>query len=74
MKQKSIFAYLAAYLVLLIPTPGRFVYGMTLMLELVVLMFLGTLISIAIDKSKANKQNTRGKKKKNPYQYYHHRC
>ena len=52
MKQKSIFTYLAAYLVLLIPTPGRFVYGMTLMLELVVLMFLGTLISIAIDKLK----------------------
>lgn len=58
MKQKSIFTYLAAYLVLLIPTPGRFVYGMTLMLELVVLMFLGTLISIAIDKLKLKELKT----------------
>lgn len=57
-KQKSIFTYLAAYLSLIIPTPGRFVFGMTLMLELVILMFFGTLISIGIEKLKLKELKT----------------
>lgn len=51
MKNKSIFIYIAAYLAIIIPTPGRFVYGVTLMFELVLLMLLGTLISNLIEKT-----------------------
>ncbi len=52
MKEKSFFVYLASYLVLLIPTPGRFVFGFTLMLELFLLMILGTLVILLINKFK----------------------
>lgn len=52
MKSKSFFLYLAAFLVLLIPSPGRFVYGFTLMIELFFLTTLGTLVLILIKKLK----------------------
>ena len=52
MKSKSFFLYLAAFLVLLIPSPGRFVYGFTLMVELFFLTTLGTLVLILIKKLK----------------------
>lgn len=48
MKSKSFFLYLAAFLVLLIPSPGRFVYGFTLMIELFFLTTLGTLVLVLI--------------------------
>ena len=52
MKSKAFFLYLAAFLVLLIPSPGRFVYGFTLMIELFFLTTLGTLVLILIKKLK----------------------
>lgn len=52
MKNKSTYIYIAAYLALLIPTPGRFVYGLTLMIELVLLTCVGLLINALINKLK----------------------
>lgn len=52
MKQKTVYLYIAAYLTLLIPTPGRFVYGFTLMLEMLLLMLAGTGVNILIDRLK----------------------
>lgn len=52
MKNKSTYVYIAAYLALLIPTPGRFVYGVTLMLELILLTCVGLLINSLINKLK----------------------
>ena len=52
MKSKAFFLYLAAFLVLFLPSPGRFVYGFTLMIELFFLTTLGTLVLILIKKLK----------------------
>lgn len=43
MKKKSLFAFIVAMQALLIPVPGRFVFGLTLILELNLVMVLGTL-------------------------------
>ena len=48
MKQKSFYIYIAAYLAILIPLPGRFVFGLTLMFELFLLTVIGTLINSLI--------------------------
>lgn len=52
MKQKSFYIYVAAYLAILIPAPGRFVFGITLLIELLLLMFVGIFTSLLIEKLK----------------------
>lgn len=52
MKNKSLYIYIAAYLAILIPLPGRFVFGLTLMIELILLSFIGTLVNSLIKKMK----------------------
>ena len=48
MNKKSIYVYISATLVLLVPAPGRFACGILLVLELNVLMFVGTLLRSAV--------------------------
>ena len=43
MKKYSNYLYLAAFIAIMIPTPGRFVFGFTLLLELFLLTILGNL-------------------------------
>ncbi len=52
MNKNQYYIYISAFLTLLIPTTGRFVYGFTLMLELFILMMVGTLIISLIKKLK----------------------
>lgn len=52
MKKNNIFFYLTAYLALLIPAPGRFVYGFTLMTEVFLLSIIGGLSVLLIEKIK----------------------
>ena len=54
MKQKKSFMYIASFLALTIPTPGRFVLGFTLILELFILEILGILINSLVSKLKFN--------------------
>lgn len=49
-RQKNIYITIAAFLAILIPTPGRFVYGVTIILEMAILMFIGTLLDVLIKK------------------------
>ncbi len=58
MKKNPIYIYIAAYLSLLIPTTGRFVYGLTLMLELFLLVLIGTLTISLIKKIKLQSLNS----------------
>lgn len=56
MKSKNLmYIYITAYLALLIPTPGRFVYGVTLMLELILLSLIGALSVSLVYKLKLQK-------------------
>jgi hypothetical protein len=48
--KKSIYVYIAATLAMLIPAPGRFACGIILVLELNVLMLIGTLLNDFINK------------------------
>lgn len=50
MKQKSLYIYIAAYLAILIPLPGRFIYGLVLVIELLLTTLLGTSINSLVDK------------------------
>lgn len=50
MKNKIYYISSAAYLAILIPLPGRFVYGITLMFELLLLSFVGLLSNSLINK------------------------
>lgn len=52
MKKDNMFFYLTAYLALLIPAPGRFVYGFTLMTEVFFLSIIGSLSVLLIEKIK----------------------
>ncbi len=52
MNKNQYYIYISAFLAILIPTTGRFVYGFTLMLELFILMMIGTLIMFLIKKLK----------------------
>lgn len=52
MKKNNMFFYLTAYLALLIPAPGRFVYGFTLMTEVFLLSIIGGLSVLLIEKIK----------------------
>ncbi|MBR1639620.1 MAG: hypothetical protein IJ688_09580 [Treponema sp.] len=49
-EKKSIYKYLPLHLALLIPIPGRFVYGFTIVLEHIILTLIGTLINSLINK------------------------
>ena len=52
MKQSKSFMYIASFLVLTIPVPGRFVYGLTLVLELFLLEIMGILLNSLVTKLK----------------------
>lgn len=52
MNQKPLSVYLAAYFAMLIPLPGRFVFGLTMMCELLLLTLIGTLANSLINKLK----------------------
>ena len=52
MKKDNMFFYFTAYLALLIPAPGRFVYGFTLMSEVFLLSIIGSLSVLLIEKIK----------------------
>ena len=58
MKQRKSFMYIASFLALTIPTPGRFVLGFTLVLELYILEILGILINSLVSKLKFNQIRT----------------
>ena len=58
MKQKKSFMYIASFLMLTIPTTGRFVFGVTLMFELILLEILGILINSLVTKLKFNEIRT----------------
>lgn len=52
MKRRSVYVLIATILGILIPSPGRFVYGVTLVIELIFLMLLGTLSTSLVKKIK----------------------
>ncbi|MBR5645622.1 MAG: hypothetical protein IKX23_03160 [Treponema sp.] len=52
MKRRSIYVFITAALAVLIPAPGRFVYGMTLVLEILFILLFGTLMNNLIRKLK----------------------
>ena len=52
MKQKKSFMYIASFLALTIPSTGRFVYGLTLILELFILVISGILLNALVKKLK----------------------
>lgn len=52
MKKRSIYVFIAATLTMLVPAPGRFVYGLVLILELNLLMLVGTLSISLVKKIK----------------------
>jgi len=58
MEKKTIYVYIAAFLTILLPVPGRFVYGFTLLTELAFLMFAGIFINLLIDKIKMSEFRT----------------
>ena len=58
MKQKKSFMYIASFLALTIPCTGRFVYGVTLIFELILLEVLGILINSLVSKLKFNEIRT----------------
>ncbi|MCQ2578121.1 MAG: hypothetical protein MJ176_06285 [Treponema sp.] len=58
MTKKSIFIYIAASIAILVPVPGRFVYGLTMIMELILLMTVGTSVQFLIKKTGYEKINT----------------
>lgn len=52
MDQKSFNISIAAYIAILIPLPGRFIFGITLFIEFLLLTVIGTLITSLIKKLK----------------------
>ncbi|MCQ2593057.1 MAG: hypothetical protein MJ188_09775 [Treponema sp.] len=58
MKRRSIFVFLATSLAILIPAPGRFIYGFVLMLEFNLVMLVGTLLTSLVKKIKLNDMMT----------------
>ena len=58
MKRRSVYVLIATILAILVPSPGRFVYGVTLVLELNFLMLTGTLAHSLIRKIKLEEMNT----------------
>lgn len=58
MKQKKSLMYIASFLALTIPSTGRFVYGLTLVIELLILEILGILLNSLVTKIKLNQIRT----------------
>ena len=58
MKRRSIFVFIASIFALLVPTPGRFVYGFTLVIELNLIMLVGTFSLYLIKKLNLEKIDT----------------
>ena len=58
MKRRSVYVLIATILAILVPSPGRFVYGVTLVIELNLLMLVGTLANSFIRKIKLDEMNT----------------
>jgi len=58
MQKKSIFIYIAASIAILVPVPGRFVYGITMIMELILLMTVGTSVQFLIKKTGYERINT----------------
>lgn len=58
MRQKKSFMYIASFLALTIPSTGRFVYGLTLILELFILEISGILLNSLVTKLKLNEIRT----------------
>ena len=58
MKRRSIYVLIATILSILVPSPGRFVYGVTLVIELNLLMLVGTLAHSLIKKIKLESMET----------------
>lgn len=58
MKQKKSLMYIASFLALTIPSTGRFVYGLTLVLELFFLEICGILLNSLVGKIKLNEIRT----------------
>lgn len=58
MKRRSVYFLIASILAMLVPSPGRFVYGVTLVLELNLLMLVSTLTISLIKKIKLEALNT----------------
>ena len=52
MRQKKSFMYIASFLALTIAPTGRFVFGLTLMIELLILEIMGNLINALVTKLK----------------------
>ena len=58
MKRRSVYVLIATILGILIPSPGRFVYGVTLVIELISLMLIGTLTTSLVKKLKLEELST----------------
>ena len=58
MKRRSIYVLIATILAVLVPAPGRFVYGVALVLELNFIMLIGTVINSLVKKMKLDELNT----------------
>lgn len=58
MTKKSVYIYIAASIAILVPVPGRFVYGITMILELLLLMAAGTSVQFLTKKYGYEKINT----------------
>ena len=58
MKKRSIYVLIATILTVLVPAPGRFVYGVALVIELNLIMLVGTLINSLVKKIKLEELNT----------------
>lgn len=58
MKNKTIYIFIAAAFALLIHSPGRFVYGFTLVIELNLIFLIGTLSHFLLEKIKLEKLNS----------------
>ena len=58
MKKRSIYVLIATILSVLVPAPGRFVYGVALVLEVNLIMLIGTLVNSLVKKIKLEELNT----------------
>ena len=58
MKKYSTYMFIAAFLSIIIPTPGRFVFGLTILFELFLFTILGTVFNALFPKLKINELKT----------------
>lgn len=58
MKKYSTYMFIAAFLSIIIPTPGRFVFGFTVLLELFLFTIIGTVFNCLFPKLKINEVKT----------------